>query len=154
MVSSCMSKNKKAILITIGFIILTGAVIGYMIWNKPQPDIKDASGIRISAVDLYKLLSTVNQSHKASLIGKVLIVSGEVTQVQINQKGQQLILLQTKTSGASVNCTMEEKIEKRVNTGDSILIKGICSGYISGDVEMGLPGDVYMIRCYLLPKKL
>jgi len=149
-----MSKNKKAIFIVIGFIILTGAVIGYLIWNKPQPDIKDASGIGISAVDLYKQLSTDNQYHKASLIGKVLIVSGEVTQVQMNQKGQQLILLQTKTSGASVNCTMEQKIEKRVNTGDTILIKGICSGYISGDADMGLPGDVYMIRCYLLPKKL
>ncbi len=48
---------------------------------------------------------------------------------------------------ASVNCTMEENVNN-IKAGDTILIKGICSGYINGDIDMGLPGDVFLIRCY------
>jgi riboflavin synthase alpha subunit len=77
----------------------------------------------------------------------VVEVSGKITQVSLNQQHQQIILLKTNVSGGSVNCTMEEKANN-IKAGDSIVLKGICSGYIGGDMDMGLPGDVFLIRCY------
>jgi hypothetical protein len=144
--------NKKRILIILGLIILAGAITIYLEWNKPHRDIKDASGIQTTAANLYKQLTTDSEYHKAALINKVVIVSGKVSHAQSNQKGQPIILLETGVPGASVNCTLEENIQKSIKTGDTISVKGICSGYISGEEDMGLPGDVYMIRCYVLPK--
>ena len=148
-----MARRKKRILAIVGLIIFTCAAAGYMIWNEPQRDIQEANGITTTAIILYKQLTTDSQYNKALLVNKVLIVSGKVKQVESNQKGEKIILLETNFPGASVNCTMEEKIKKKINTGDSIAIKGICSGYIAGDVQMDLPGDVYMIRCYLSNEK-
>jgi hypothetical protein len=42
---------------------------------------------------------------------------------------------------------MEEN-SSTVKSGDNITIKGICSGYIAGDADMDLPGDVFIIRGY------
>ena len=75
-------------------------------------------------------------------------VSGEITQASMNQQHQQIILLKTNVSGGSVNCTMEEKANN-IKAGDSIVLKGICSSYMGGNMDMGLPGDVFLSRCYL-----
>jgi hypothetical protein len=84
---------------------------------------------------------------KSKFINKVVEVTGEVKQISTNQNGAQIILLKTNIPDGSVNCTMEEKINK-VKQGDTISIKGICSGYIGGDPDIDLPGDVFLIRCY------
>ena len=80
-------------------------------------------------------------------LNKVIKVSGTIWDISVNQKHQQIILLKTSVTGASVNCTMEENINN-YKAGDKIMLKGICSGYIPGDTDMGLPGDVFLIRCY------
>jgi hypothetical protein len=59
-----------------------------------------------------------------------------------------VILVETDVAGAYINCTMEEKTTGII-IGDKITLKGICSGYISGDMDMGLPGDVFLTRCYV-----
>ena len=106
-----------------------------------------ATGIETTAIKLYSDLTKDSANMKAKLISKIVIVSGEIKQVLKNQKKQQIILLKTNTSGGSVNCTMEENI-KNIKMGDKIIIKGICSGYIGGDLDMDLPGDVFLTRCY------
>ena len=133
--------------------ILIAAAAGYMIWNRPHRDIQDANGIQTTAIKLYTQLTTDSTDNRKSLVNKIIIVSGKVKQVATNQKGQQIILLETNFPGASVNCTMEEKIKSKINIGDRIAVKGICSGYIAGDPQMDLPGDVYIIRCYLSNEK-
>jgi len=142
-------KQKKNILIFFIAIVLIAVVTVYMMWNKPHLNVKDADAIKITAVDLYKIFTTDSASAKTKYLNTVVAVSGEVKQVSLNQQNQQIILLKTRDPDASVNCTMEENANS-IKTGDTIVVKGICSGYISGDIDMGLPGDVFLIRCYSL----
>src|ERR1019366_8213627 len=123
-------------------------VVGYLLWNKPHRDVKDADAIETNAIDLYNIF--INDSAKANdtYLNKVVKVSGTISGVSVNQKHQKIILLKTSVSGASVNCTMEENINT-YKEGDNITLKGICSGYIPGDADMGLTGDVFLIRCYV-----
>ncbi len=125
----------------------TVAFIGFIIWNKPHRNIRDATAIEINAVDLYRALSHDSTKIKSILLNKVVAVTGKVKQVQKNQEGAQVVLLQTDVPGASVNCTMEEN-RTGLKAGDITKIKGICVGYISGDESIGLPGDVFLTRCY------
>lgn len=126
----------------------TVALIGFIIWNKPHRDIKDAIAVETTAVALYQALSHDSAKMKRLFLNKVVAVSGKIKQVQRNREGAQVILLETGIPGASVNCTMEDKTEP-VKPGDSTEIKGICIGYINGDPDIGLPGDVFLTRCYL-----
>jgi hypothetical protein len=141
-------KLKRNILIFLIAIVVIAVVTGYMMWNKPHQNVKDANAIKITAIDLYKTFTTDSVKAKSTYLNVVVAVSGEVKQVSRNQQNQQVILLKTQTADASVNCTMEENINN-VKAGDTIVLKGICSGYISGDIDMGLPGDVFLIRCYI-----
>lgn len=140
-------KTKKIILIIVTAIIVVIAITGYVMWNKPHKNIKDADAVKITAVDLYNIFITDSAKAKSLYADKILLVSGEVNQVSLNQQAQQIILIKTAVTGAFINCTMEEKTIG-FKAGDHIIIKGVCSGYINGDVDMGLPGDVFLIRGY------
>jgi hypothetical protein len=136
-------KLKRFILLIFIAFITIAAIIVYQVWNKPHRDVKDADAIKISAIDLYNDLA----SAKTSYVNKVVAVSGEVKEISKNQQNQQIILLKTGISGGYINCTMEENAGN-IKAGSTIVLKGICSGYIGGDKDMDLPGDVFLIRCY------
>jgi hypothetical protein len=140
-------KIKRNILLIFAAMIVIAGIIGFMIWNEPHRDIKDATALKTTAVLLYSNLTKDSASMKSRFVNQVVEVSGEVKLVSENQNGDQIILLKTNISGGSVNCTMEEKINN-AKPGDSISIKGICSGYIGGDPDIDLPGDVFLTRCY------
>jgi hypothetical protein len=141
--------TKKYILLFFIAAIAIAAIIAYAIWNKPHKNIKDAVAIEISSDQLYDSFANDSAGTKSKYINKVLSVSGKVTGISKNQQNQQIILLKTNNAGASVNCTMEESANN-IKEGDVISVKGICSGYIPGDKDMELPGDVFLIRCYCL----
>lgn len=128
-------------------VILTAATIGYLMWNKPHKNVIDADAVKITAAELYNSFIADSLKARTLYVDKVVQVSGEVAKVSLNLQAQQVIFITTPVSGAFINCTMEEKI-KNIKEGDNIVIKAICSGYISGDADMGLPGDVFIIRGY------
>ena len=140
-------KTKRNIFLILIATIIAIATVGYSIWNKPHLNVKNSTAIKTTAIALYSSVSKNDTISKSIYLNQVLEVSGEVTQVSMNQQHQQIILLKTNVSGGSVNCTMEEKINN-IKAGDSIMLKGICGGYIGGDMDMGLPGDVFLTRCY------
>lgn len=146
------SKTKKILLAVIIALVAIAGITGYMMWNKPHKNVQDADAVKITAVDLYNNFITDSVKANTLYADKVVLVSGEVTRVALNQQAQQVILVKTAVTGAFINCTMEEKTVA-VKTGDNIAIKGICSGYISGDMEMDMPGDVFLVRGYLLKGK-
>lgn len=140
-------KFRRYIFLFLAATIAIAAIIGYRVWNKPHENIENAVAIKTNASLLYNSLAHDSVNAKSDFINKVVMVSGKVKQVSENQEKQQVILLQTDIPDGSVNCTMEENI-KNIKVGDIILLKGICMGYTGGDTDMGLPGDVFLIRCY------
>ena len=138
---------KKNILFIFIAIVLFAFIGGYFVWNKPHQDVKDANAIKTTSAELYKIFTSEPLVAKSKYVNAITTVSGELIAISLNQKNQQVLLLKTQTSGASVNCTMEENIGN-ARPGDTIAVKGVCVGYIEGDTGMGLPGDVYLIRCY------
>lgn len=140
-------KTGKIILASALLIIAVGLAGAYRMWNKPHKNVEDAPAITVTATELYN--SFIKDSIKANeqYTNKVLQVSGEVSQVSMNQQAQQVLLLKTAVDEAFINCTVEGK-KISAKAGDKVRIKGICSGYISGDADMGLPGDVFLIRSY------
>jgi hypothetical protein len=138
-------KFKKYFFLFFIALIAIAAITVYQTWNKPHRDIKDAKALVVPATELYNNLANGSGKNNLIYINKIVAVSGEIKEVLKNEKNQQVILLKTTVPDGYVNCTMEENIHNPKN-GDNVFVKGICSGYIGAD--LGLPGDVFLIRCY------
>ena len=144
-----MNRKAKNILTLLLLVALLAAVFGYYLFNKGPVEVRNSDAIKANAIELYEQFNTDSTAALNKYSGKILQVTGEVTAVSLNQEKQKIILLKTNTGGASVNCTMEEdpgdvKINAVVN------IKGICSGIGQGDEDLGIKGDVYLTRCFLI----
>jgi tRNA_anti-like len=140
--------GKKKVFITVSLLILITAVsIGYYLWNKPAVNVAGADGVKASAVELYKIFSTDSLVAKTAYYQQIVEVTGVVNGTSVNQQNQTVVLLNTGIGGGNINCTMEGKVET-IKTGDSVIIKGICNGLGQGDADLGILGDVYLIRCY------
>lgn len=142
-------KTKRNILLIVLLIILIGASIGYKMWNKPHRSVDAADAVKVTALSLYDTYQKDSAAAKKQYTDKVVEVSGTVSKRSTNQQNEVILLLATGLDGAYINCTMEGKAED-IKEGSAIAIKGICSGYIGGDADMGLPGDVVVVRGYIV----
>ena len=142
---------KKIIVSAIAVVVIVGAVVAYLQWNKSEVNVKDSKGLIITSVDLYNDYSKDSVGSKAKYLEKILQVKGEVHSISKNQQNQTIVQIKTSVDGAFVNCTFEKVNENvSVKAGDLVELKGICEGIGEGDKDMGIMGDVYLVRCYLM----
>lgn len=139
---------KKIILFAVIGVIVIGAGIAYYLYNKGPLDVKNATGIKIASVSLYQSFSKDSVLAKKNYSDKIVEASGIVEKISQNQQNQAIIFLKTGENGAFVNCTMEGPAQG-IKEKDSISLKGICTGMGMGDADLGILGDVYLVRCYL-----
>ena len=140
---------KKSIILFILLLALTGAGICYYLYNKGPVDVQESSSVKTNAATLYDLYIKDTATAQTKYSGKILEVSGEIHDISVNQQQKKILLLKTNADGAYVNCTMEENA-RNIHAGDKVNVKGICSGIGEGDADLGIKGDVYLTRCYLV----
>lgn len=121
---------------------LTGAIVGYKMYNKPHRSVMDAKAVSLEAQQLVTAYETDEAGANAKYLDKVLHVSGEVTETGKNQKGETVITLKGSDMGGVI-CTLEGKETQQIKKGSSINLQGICTGYLT---------DVVLVRCYV-PEK-
>lgn len=142
-------KTKKVVWLVLLFLAVSGAAVGYYLFNKGPRDVKNSRGIKIPATELYKIFSTDSSTAYKKYSNQVLETAGMVETVTLNKEQVQLVTLKTGTEGAFINCTMDEN-NQNIQPGVLITLKGICSGIGEGDPDLGIMGDVYLSRCYLM----
>jgi hypothetical protein len=125
-----MRRWKRLVIGIIVIIILSGFGYAYYIWNKPARDVSNEKGIKITAVAIFDSFANNEQAANISFLNKAVEVTGKVTNVKANQAGNKVVYLQSNDPVFGVNCTFKQnpvKIEK----GETITFKGICTGYLS-----------------------
>jgi hypothetical protein len=138
--------------IRIALVLLSLATAGfltaYFLWNKPHREVAAAASLKIQAADLYRIFTADTAAARAQYLQKVLAVEGQLQRVSENQQKQLVATLATGTEGAYINCTFEGPA-KGLQPGSTVTIKGICGGLGQGDPDLGIPGDLYLLRCYI-----
>ena len=117
----------KKIFITVLVLILIGVGTGFYLWNKPHKKVENAKSIAITAATLAKDYSTNEKDADAKYLNKAIDVSGTISEVDKNQDGGVMIVLQTDDPTAGVQCALRDKGANPVK-GQNIEIKGFCSG--------------------------
>ena len=88
-------KTKENFFLIFLAIIIIAGIVGYLTWNEPHRDIKNAAALKTTAVLLYSYLTKDSAIMKSKFINKVVEVTGEVKQISKNQNGAQIILLRS-----------------------------------------------------------
>ncbi len=99
-----MSANLKKNVTVVGLLIVVcAAAFGFYIFNKGPVEVKNSSAQKIGAIALYEAYNADTTAAQKNYAGKILQVSGVVTTVSTNLKGETIVLLKTNTEGAFIN---------------------------------------------------
>jgi len=136
----------KKIIGAVVLVMAIGGGVGYYMWNKPRPKVEDAKGIEITATQLAKEYTadenTANTKYLSKDHDKAIEVSGTVSEMEKNQDGGFMVVLQTEDPMVGVQCAMRDKNTPDLK-GKAVKIKGYCSGN-------GITG-VSLTDCIIVP---
>lgn len=132
--------RKKILLTAIAIIIAAVFGVAYYEYNKPVEDVAALTGQHVNATDLFKDYSLNEQAANKAYLNKALEVSGKVLEVKQNLNAPSQIILDAGDPMFGIACTMDKSL-KKVKPGDTVTIKGICTGYLN---------DVIIIKSFLL----
>ena len=117
----------KKIIILAVVAILIGVGTGIYLWHMPAKKVENSIGIDISSVDLAKQYAADEKKADTKYLNKAIKVFGTISEIDKNQDGGLMIILQTDDPMAGVQCSLRDKGANPVK-GQSIVIKGFCSG--------------------------
>jgi hypothetical protein len=140
--TAAKKKVFKWVLLSVLIILITGGFAGYQMYTKPHRNVEHAKALTVSALKLATEYEVDEPLANSQYLDKVLEVDGEVSQISKNQKAETVIALKGTDMG-TVRCTVEGSQPEGIVTGAKVVIKGICTGYLT---------DVIMVRCVLQNK--
>ena len=134
---------KKKTLRTIGLLCLLCiaivAVIGYRLYNKPHRSAATETAVVLTAVQLAGEYEKDEAASNKKYLGNAVQVNGTVSDVSVNQQNKPVIVLMG-SDMSGVQCTLQDDAAG-IKKGDSIVIKGFCTGFLT---------DVIMDRCIVI----
>lgn len=139
-----MKRSTKIIIGVVVLVLIAGGVFGILQWNQPHRDIHDeAADFEISASALAAEFQKDAAAAQKKYSQKVVNFDGTVSEVT---KGDSLTSISIKGNDfCGLICEMlpgtAEDVAK-VKAGDQVKIKAFFMGYIEGDAEFAMPGDI------------
>ena len=129
-----MLKKTKFFWLGILLTILITLAWGYYMYHKPhQSAAGETANVSITADSLYTQYASNEKICDGKYLGKVLEVSGKLSEIQHSSKSEIWILSTDTGSGGGINCQLfqGEKIpDPHPQPGDKVTIKGRCSGFL------------------------
>jgi len=141
-----MNTNKKRIikltLLSVAIVVITAGFAGYKMWTKPHRNVEAAKAVTTTALQLAGAYEANETAANSQYLDKVLEVIGTVSEIAKNQKGEPVVSLKG-TDMSGVICTLEGAAPAMMKAGETMTIKGICTGYLT---------DVVLVRCIVQAK--
>ena len=136
---------KKKLKLILSIFLVLGVIVFCIVWFIPQSKpgqmimntvmffapsgkkAEDIKGIAITSGALAKEYGADEKAADTKYLNKAIEVTGTISEVDKNQDGGVMVVLQTEDPTAGVQCSMREK-NSAVAKGQNITIKGFCSG--------------------------
>ena len=146
-------KNWQILLITLAFIASGAAYYVYNEYNRKGIDLSNAQpAFAVTVPEIIQAFRDNEQAGNKKFLSRTVEISGEIKQIDQDEKGNSTFVLGDTASMSSVRCSMDSSAMATAalfKTGQKITLKGICTGYIADD--MGIGADVILTHC--LPQK-
>jgi hypothetical protein len=135
-----MRKKKTILWLGILLILLIGAGWAWHLYDKPHRSTADeSSDLTINADSLYHQYQSDEKAADQKYMGKVLSITGRLTDIQHSGKAE-IWILSAQADGGGVNCQLfaGTKADPEPRPGDAVTVKGRCTGFLM---------DVNMVDC-------
>jgi len=135
-------KKRTILWIGIPLLLLLAVAWAYYLYVKPhQSAAGETADFTVDADSLYSQYQTNEHAADQKYLGKVIEVSGKLSEIQHNGNAEVWILSQ-QGAGGGINCQLFAgvKPDPEPKSGDIVTIKGRCTGYLM---------DVNLVDCVL-----
>jgi hypothetical protein len=132
-----MRKKKTILWLGILLLLLLGAGWAWHLYNKPHGSAAgESADLSIAADSLYHQYQTDEKAADQKYMGKVLSITGRLTDIQ-HSGNAEIWILSAQPDGGGVNCQLfaGTKPKPEPRPGDVVTIKGRCTGFLM-DVNM------------------
>ncbi len=127
-------KRKTTFFFAGAILCLLLAVRGYYLYHKPRAGVAAASAdAALTAASLYTAFLQNEQAATGKYLGKVIEVTGTVTELDKDASGMRSVLLSAGNVPGGVNCSLAPATGQslpRLEKGATIRVKGRCSGFL------------------------
>jgi hypothetical protein len=138
-------KRVKKILLGVLIVAVAGAAYGFYLFNKKPADVRTLTPkFELTAAILVSEYSDNETAANAKYLDKVIEVKGKVADIKIEPGGQATVFLDSGNPLASVTCSFyndELASVKKIQKGDEVKIKGMCTGILM---------DVVLNKCSII----
>jgi hypothetical protein len=136
-------KKKNILIATFLIILLALGFLALYIFFKPHRSIENEVTTTVNADSLMAAYTRDEAAANNGYLDKALVVTGEIAEININQEGQTVVILKTGDPISGIVCTIKKKPGYELQIGQTVQIKGFCSGFIA---------DVVLRDCQVLSK--
>jgi hypothetical protein len=131
--------NRKTILLGLLILLLTGAFIGYRMYNKPHRDLTNAAAdFTLSATELFAGYEADEAAANTKYLDQVIRVKGTIMAINTDEAGQTSLTLDAGGLMGGVICQMDPALEIIFAEGQEVTLNGLCTGMLM---------DVVLVRC-------
>lgn len=131
----------KKIFLFIIVLAVAGGAYGYYLFNKPHQSVTDQPpAFTLQSQILVDSFEKDENAANKLYLGKIIEVSGVVSERSVDEKGKMSITLQGPDM-AGIGCVFEKASQTKASTlteGQKVTIKGICTGLLM---------DVVLVDC-------
>lgn len=133
-----MLKKRTILWVGILLLILVAAAYGWHLYQKPHESAAgETAAVTINADSLYQQYQRDEHGADQKYMGKVIEVSGKLSEIQ-HSGNAEIWILSTQPGGGGINCQLfpgavTSGDEPKV--GDAVSVKGRCTGFLM-DVNM------------------
>lgn len=139
---------KKTLISIGGFLLLALAAFAYLQYNKPHRNTAaEAPAHALQASALLQEYEADEEAANGKYLNKLLLVQGRLLHMNTASDGTPSLLLASSNPMAGISCELvPEEAEKLASyqQGDTITVKGICSGMLM---------DVVLVRSVIVENK-
>jgi hypothetical protein len=125
-------KKKTLLWVGIPLLLLIALAWAYHLYVKPhQSAAGESADFTVSADSLYRQYQTDERSADLKYLGKVIEVSGKLSEVQ-HSGNSEIWILSPQPGGGGINCQLfaGTKIDPEPKAGDAVVVKGRCTGFL------------------------
>jgi hypothetical protein len=127
-----MLKTKTILWVGIPLLLLFAFAWAYHLYVKPhQSAAAESADFTIGADSLYLQYQTNEHLADQKYLGKVIEVSGKLSEIQHNGSTE-ILILSPQAAGGGINCQLfaGTKPDPEPKSGDLVTIKGRCTGFL------------------------
>ena len=126
-----MKQKTILIIAAIAVIVAIAAYAGWYIFRPGNTSVKKGADFELNATELVNAFEMNEEDANAKYLGKIIQVTGRVDDITI-EKEVVTVTLKNAEDISGVICSFDGSSypEEELDTGQTVSIKGICSGYL------------------------